>query len=386
MTTFDKIIAFYKKLLSSGVLMALLFTLIIPPVSSLILGYEFKGQLVTHVPTGIYDEDNSTLSRSLVKNIKETETFNVKVYADSQKEIQDNLGSGEIATAIIIPKHFSEDLQSGLSPKVLITYDGSQMAMTGAVKTRITEIMGTIRAGFVIKIMQSKLSINPAEASKYISPIGYTTRLLGNPARSTANYVLLGILLSIAQVAVFCLGIEIGVFNAERKKNILDYIFNSLLAGIAGVISVWITLMIQIHVFHNPFNGSLGLAMLFTLANMVGIANIGIFLVVLLNNRKLWALGFTTVIMATVLLSGFTFPALAMPPLFKAIASIIPFSYYGLPMRDIQLLGLNMTQVLPSLIWLLKFVVYGWFAIFFVQQIKEIIKSFKSKPVVQKGA
>lgn len=386
MTTFDKIIAFYKKLLSSGVLMALLFTLIIPPVSSLILGYEFKGQLVTHVPTGIYDEDNSTLSRSLVKNIKETETFNVKVYADSQKEIQDNLGSGEIATAIIIPKHFSEDLQSGLSPKVLITYDGSQMAMTGAVKTRITEIMGTIRAGFVIKIMQSKLSINPAEATTYITPIGYTTRLLGNPARSTANYVLLGVLLSIAQVAVYCLGIEVGVFNNERKKTILDYMFNSFLAGIAGVIAVWSAIMIQTHVFHNPFNGSMGLALLFTLVNMMGIANIGILLVVIFNNKKLWALGFTTLIMATVLLSGFTYPSLAMPPFFKFIASIVPFTYYGLPMRDIQLLGLNLKQVLPNFIWLVRFVIYGWFAIFLIQQMKEIIGSLKKAPSVQEGA
>lgn len=386
MTAYDKITSIYKKLLSSGVLMALLFTLIIPPASSFLLGYEFKGQLVTHVPTGIYDEDNSTLSRTLVKNIKETETFNVKVYADSQKEIQDNIGSGEIATAIIIPKHFSEDLQNGLSPKVLITYDGSQMAMTGAVKTRITEIMGTIRADFVLKVMQSKLSINPVEAKTYIAPLGYTTRLLGNPARSTANYILQGILLSIAQVAVYCLGIEVGVFNNERKKNIFDYMFNSLLAGIAGVIAVWSAIMIQIHVFHNPFNGSIGLAMLFTLVNMIGIANIGIFLVVLFNNKKIGALGFTTVIMATVLLSGFTFPTLAMPPLFKFIASIVPYTYYGLPMRDIQLLGLNMNQVMPSFIWLVRFVVYGWFAIFFVQQIKEIIGSLKSKPSVQKGA
>lgn len=386
MTAFDKIHAIYKKLLSSGVLMALLFTLVIPPASSLLLGYEFKGQLVTHVPTGIYDEDNSTLSRTLVKNIKETETFNVKVYAESQKEVQDNISSGEIATAIIIPKHFSEDLQNGLSPKVLITYDGSQMAMTGAVKTRITEIMGTIRADFVLKIMQSKLNINPVEAKTYIAPIGYTTRLLGNPARSTANYVLLGILLSIAQVAVYCLGIEVGAFNNERKKTIFDYMLNSLLAAVAGVIGVWSAIMIQTHVFHNPFNGSMGLALLFTLVNMIGIANVGIFFVVLFNNRKLWALGFTTFIMATVLLSGFTFPTLAMPPLFKAIASIVPYSYYGLPMRDIQLLGLNMKQVMPSFIWLVKFVAYGWLAIFFVQQMREIIRSLKSEPSAQKGA
>lgn len=386
MTANDKIYTIYKKLLSSGVLMALLFTLLIPPASSLLLGYEFKGQLVTQVPTGIYDEDNSTLSRTLVKNIEETETFNVKVYADSQKEIQDNIGSGEIATAIIIPKHFSEDLQNGLSPKVLITYDGSQMAMTGAVKTRITEIMGTIRADFVLKIMQSKLSINPVEAKTYIAPIGYTTRLLGNPARSTANYVLQGVLLSIAQVAVYCLGIEVGAYLSKGKKKIFDYLFDSLLAGIAGVIGVWSAIMIQIHIFHNPFNGSLGLAMLFTFVNMVAIANIGILLVVLFNNKKLWALGFTTIIMATVLLSGFTYPTLAMPPLFKAIAKIVPFTYYGLPMRDIQLLGLNLKQVLPNLISLVQFVIYGWFGIFLVQQIKEMMRAFKSEPLTQKGA
>ncbi len=382
----DKIFAFYKKLLSSGVLMAIIFALVIPPVSSLMLGYEFKGQLVTHVPTGILDEDNSTLSRSLVKNIKETEAFDVKIYADTHAEIQSKMNSGEIATAILIPKHFSEDLQSGMAPKVLIMYDGSQMAMTGAVKTRITEIMGTIRAGFVLQIMQAKLSINPAEAQNYIAPIAYTTRLLGNPARSTANYILQGILLSIAQVAVFCLGIEFAVFNSERRKNILDYISNSLLTGFIGTLSVGITLLIQTRVFHNPFNGSFSLAMLMTFVNMVAIANIGIFFAVLFNHKKLWALGTTTLIMATVLLSGFTYPVLALPPFFKAVAKFVPFTYYGLPMRDIQLLGLSFKQVFSNFIWLIQFVMYSWFAVYLVQQIKEIFGLFKSGLANQKGA
>lgn len=381
----DKIFTFYKKLLSSGVLMAILFALIIPPASSLMLGYEFKGQLVTHVPTGILDEDNSTMSRNLVNNIKETETFDVKVYADSHAEIQSSMDSGEIATAILIPKHFSEDLLNGMAPKVLIMYDGSQMAMTGAVKTRITEIMGTVRAGFILQIMQAKLSINPAEAQNYISPIAYTTRLLGNPAKSTANYILQGILLSIAQVAVFCLSIELAVFK-NKDKTIFDYMLNSLIAGLIGTLSVFITISIQTHIYHNPFNGSLGLAMLMTLLNMIGIANLGIFFVVLFNHKKLWALGTTTLIMATVLLSGFTYPVLALPPIFKEIAKYIPFAYYGLPMRDIQLLGLGMKQELSNIIWLVKFVAYGWFAIYFVKQLKEIIELLKSKSVGTKGA
>ncbi|TEB12007.1 hypothetical protein Psfp_03841 [Pelotomaculum sp. FP] len=54
-----------RHIINKGLLIPILFTLLLPPVCSLILGYEFSGQRVTHVPTAIVDHDNSTLKQEL---------------------------------------------------------------------------------------------------------------------------------------------------------------------------------------------------------------------------------------------------------------------------------------------------------------------------------
>ncbi|TEB12006.1 Inner membrane transport permease YbhS [Pelotomaculum sp. FP] len=276
--------------------------------------------------------------------------------------------SGEIATGIIIPKNFSSDMLNGQAPEILVIYDGTQMAMAGAVKTGISEVLGTIRSGYLLQVMQGKLNLTPAETQNYIQPIAYTTRILGNPAKSTANFFLQGILVNIVQVAVFILGIE--MFD-KKKKRFLVYFKKGIFCGLAGTLSTVVTLWIQIDWFKSPFNGSTIPILVLTVLNMTGIANIGI-LLSLLTKEKLPAVEFATPIMATLLLAGYTFPVVAMTDLFQKVSKFIPFAYYVIPLRDVTLLGATLQQVLPDIYWLLKFILYTWFGILFACKFGEL--------------
>lgn len=352
----------YRSIIDKGLLVPLLFALLLPPVCGIILGYEFSGHLIHHVPTAIVDHDNSTLSRSLVDKIRTNDVFDVRCFGQDDDDIKKWIESGEALAGVIIPENFAADMLEGQAPKILVLYDGSQMGAAGAVKSRISEIMGTIKSGYLLQVMEGKLNLTPAEAQNYIQPIAYTTRFLGNPVKSSSAFFLQGILVNIVQVSIFILGIE--TVN-KKQKNFWPYLKSSVFCGLIGTVSAAVTLWIYIGWFSSPFNGSMITALALTALNMIGLANIGIILS-LLAKKKLIAVECATLILATMLLSGYTFPAIALPDIFQTIAKFMPFTYYGIPLRDVTLLGSTFRQVLPAMYWLVKFILLSWLVIMVV--------------------
>ncbi len=348
-----------RECLKKGLLIPLLFALLVPPICSCILNYEFREQRMNHIPTAIVDHDNSALSRSLVDKIRTNEVFDVNNYGGNDQEVKNWIDAGEAVAGIIIPEHFAADLLDGQAPRVLIVYDGSQMGAAGSARNRIAEIMATIRCGYLMEVMEGQLDLTPEEAEKFVQPVAFTTRFLGNPVKSLAYFFLQGLILGIAQVAVFILGVE---SYFARPQTFLQHVLNTIFCGFAGLVSAAVSLGIQVFWFNSPFTGSVTAALLLTFLNMTGIAGLGILFGMILND-KLNAISGGSVIMATVLFSGYTFPALSMPEFFQRIAAILPFTHYGIPMRDVTLLGSNLSRTVPDIGWLACFVLAGWLAI-----------------------
>lgn len=362
MKSMKKFLKLIDNLKGKKVLLPIIFVLIIPPICSFVLGYQYIFHVVSHVPTIIIDHDNSSLSKSLVTQINTNEAFNVVYYSSNDYDAKTLIEEGKVATGIIIPENFSTDLSNGKAPKVQVLYDAVQMSMTGATKSRISEILGTLRVGYLMQIVQGKLEVTPELSQKYVQPMPYTTRFLGNPTKSTPNFMLEGMLLNIAQVAIFILGAEIvGV----KEKIYIHIWLKGIFCGLLGSISILITILIQHQFFMLPFNGSIAGAALLTILYTTGMANFGILIRLIVKNR-LSAVKVATAISATVLLAGYTFPVMAMPDSVKTISKFNPFTYYGAPLRDLTLLDTSLTYVLPDIIWLIKFVILMWIATFAV--------------------
>ena len=351
-----------------GLLLPLIFALVLPPVCSLILGYEWIGQMINHVPTAIVDHDNSSLSRQLISCMENNQAFDIQHYSSNDEDIEKWIFESKIGAGVIIPEDFMNDIMNGRESKVLVVYDGSQMGMTGAVKTRISEIMATIRAGFLMRVMEGKLNMTPAEAEHYIQPVAYTTRLLGNPAKSSASFTIPGMVLNICQIAVFCLGVEVGDAIRRSSNQFRRYLLGILACGGVGVFTAFNSLLIQVKVFDSPFRGAVLPALTLVALNMLFIAGFGV-LVVIINKRKLGSLMLSTIVLATVLLSGYSYPTIAMPHIFQVIAPLVHFTHCVIPMRDIALLGVSFKQIMPHIYWLSGYVAIELMLIFTVNQL-----------------
>jgi len=343
-----------------------LYLLVLPLVASVILGYQFEGNVVQHVPTIVVDHDNSALSRSLVRAVQTNQAFDVKYFSDTDRDIQERLLQGDATAGLLVPKGFEKDLLSGRSPRVMAFYDGSQMSMSGAAKSRLAEVLGTVRAGFLIQLSEGKLGLQPQVSAATVQPMTYTVRILGNPTKNTPQFLLEGALFCIVLVAMAMLGIEL----VEGTTRFGRLSLKGLAASALGFLALLLVPVVQSGVFGVPFEGTLPAAawlmVLFALAS----TNIGTTLALLLKTREA-AVGIAGFLSAMMLFAGYTFPLFAMPELFQAFAWFLPFTHFGLPMRDIELVGRSLDQVLPDVLWLAGFCVVLWAVNFGLFQLRK---------------
>lgn len=360
------------------IIISILLLLIIPSISSYILGYTYSAHVVKNIPTIIVDHDNSSLSKNFINHINTNEVFNVTNYSDNNDDIKKLMDRGSVVVGFIIPEEFSKDLLDGKAPKIMIFYDGAQMSAVSAAKTRIAEILGTIKASYLINIGEGKLGLMPEVVKNNILPIQSNSILIGNPTKSTANFIIQGMLIGIAQTGIVVLGVLI----IKEKEKYLLLLIKSIVFGIIGAISVLLALTIQFKYFEMPYKGSILAAITLTILFSITTINIGIIFKLISKNKLSAASTSSMIISGTVLLSGYTFPLMAMPNLFKIISKFIPFSYYGIPMRDLSLLGLSFREVLPQLCYLTLFMIFTWIVILIILLIKRVLRSdydFKNK-------
>jgi ABC-2 type transport system permease protein len=360
------------------IVISVLLLLLIPSISSYILGYTYSSHLVENIPTIIVDHDNSTLSKNFVNQINTNEVFNVTNYSDSNDDLKDLMDKGSVVVGIIIPEEFSKDLLDGKAPKIMIFYDGAQMSAVSAAKTRIAEILGTIKVSYLMSIGEGKLGIMPGVVKNNIMPIQSNSILLGNPTKSTANFIIQGMLIGIAQTGL----VVLGVLMVKEKENYLLLLTKSICFGFIGAVSILLALMIQFNYFQMPYKGSIRAAIILTILFSITTINLGILFNLISKNKLSAATTSSLIISSTVLLSGYTFPLMAMPDLFKNISKFIPFLYYGIPMRDLSLLGLSFTDILPQIYSLALFIILTWIAMLLILLAKKLLMSnhcFKNK-------
>lgn len=363
---------------SREIIVSIMLLLIISAISSYILGYAYSQHAVKNIPTIVVDHDNSTLSKNFVTQIDTNEVFDVINYSDTDNDVKNLMDEGKVVVGIIIPTNFSKDLTDGKAPKIMICYDGSQMSAVSAGKTRMAEVFGTIRINYLMKLGEGKLGIMPGEIKNNIIPIQTNSIFVGNSTRSTANFLLQGMLIGIAQIGIIILGVLI----VKEKENYFLLLIKSIVFGLIGSISIFLILFIQYKYFQMPYGGSIEAAIILTIIFSIITINLGILFRLVIKNKLEAVSNSGLIVSATVLLSGYTFPLMAAPDIFKKISKFIPFLYYGIPMRDLSLLGLSFNEISGNLYYLVKYMLFTWIAILIVLVIKrgsKKVPTFKNK-------
>ncbi len=359
---FVKSFYLYKKKHPKRVMTVLVFV-IVPLATGLILGYEMSGDVARAIPTVVVNHDDSEFSRTFVKYLSDSDSFQVVEEAQADSRVEEAIYQRAAFVGVIVPENFYQDLRDGKSPKILAVYDGSTLAVISFSTSAMKEIIETLKTGYMIKIYEGKIGVTAATVRDHAIPIDVTYRLLYNPSRNFRNFVLPGMLAGLIQVGISCMGAErAGELRAQNHPFIFHLKTICKWGGL-GALSLGITYIEQYVLFDLPYRGTILGGALLTYLYATTIVMLGYVVGLVIKDRTFASQVAAVLVLPTTILGGYTWPALAMPPIFQQIAKGIPFYYYGNAMRDLCLSEMKLEHLTTPLTMMALFLLMEGFFI-----------------------
>lgn len=325
---------------------------VLPLMNLLLFGYAINTD-VRHIPTVVFDQDQSARSRDLASSLQATGFYELVGDVDSYAGIERCLKSGTARVGLVIPPEYASDVTRRRPTKVQLVVDGSDpQIVANAVNT----------AASLVSARSSALTAQRRTA-------GHTPQLIDvepvtwfNPDLRTPVFIvpgMVGVILTMTMVVLTAMSIV-----RERERGNLEQLIVSPVRGlelVVGKILPYVligygqmTLILGAGhlVFDVPVVGSLGLlyavAFLFIAANLT----LGLFFSTLAGTQQQAMQMSFFFLLPNILLSGFMFPLEGMPEPAQWLAQTLPLTHFLTVVRGITLKGSGLSDVAPELPWL----------------------------------
>jgi ABC-2 type transport system permease protein len=341
---------------------ATLYMVFIFPVMMLILyGFGIRYD-VKSVPTTVFDQDGSQMSRQYIERFAHSPYFSVKRYVHSYRDLQHDIDRGDARIGIVIPPDFSERLASNREATVQVIVDGSDNnTATIAISYEIP-----ITQQFSSDIMLHQLQAVIGRLNLPIPAIEMEPRIWFNPNLESVQFIVPGII----AVIMMIVGTVLTALTIvkEKEQGTIEQIVSSpikryeLMVGkvIPYAILAYLDFLIIVGASYLLFGvrikGSIGLLMLTAFFYLVGVLAMGV-LVSTITQTQVSAM-FTAIMVSmlpSILLSGFVFPIRQMPRVLQAITVVIPARYFIEILRDIYLKGLGLEAFWLETLYIMVF-------------------------------
>lgn len=114
--------------------------------------------MVNHVPVGIIDNDNSNLSRTIVRYASASPQLDTQLFLNEQ-QAKEAMWSDEIAGYMVIPSGLEQQVLSGKAASVSVLGNGGYFLLNKNVQMGFLKAVSTVSAGIEVKKMWPKVLI-----------------------------------------------------------------------------------------------------------------------------------------------------------------------------------------------------------------------------------
>jgi ABC-2 type transport system permease protein len=313
----------------------LFFSLTMPLLQMFLLGYGVDTN-IRHIPTVIYDADDRRESRELIERLKNSDTFYVERYVQSDGEMNDLIVAGKARVGIKIPVDYSDRLLHQMSAQVLVLIDGSDSSIAGQA-VNVSNAIGLDE------------SLRRALKDSDFMAVQMRPKMLFNPDSRSPNFFLPGLTaIMLLNVTTFLTAFSI---VREKERGTLEQLFVTpvrpfgLLLGKllpylgVGFFELCLILTCMRFIFRVPIHGSVLLLALLSLPYLFAALSLGILISSkAASQAEAMQLAFLP-ILPSVFFSGYIFPRETMPALFRPLSYLIPATYFINITRGVILRG-----------------------------------------------
>ncbi|MCX5668855.1 MAG: ABC transporter permease [Candidatus Omnitrophica bacterium] len=327
-----------------------------PLIQIILFGYAANKD-ITYVPTAIYDQDNTSQSRQLLRRFTYSKYFIPEQYIYNAQEQNFVLDKGKVDVVIRIDRGFGRNLVANKDANVQLAFDGtdSNTAMI---------VMGY--ANTIIGNYQQELLKNKAESAGFINSVpsvDLKDRAWFNGNLITRNYYLPGVIATIVTMMSLLLTAmaivkekEIGTMEQLIVSPLrpLELIIGKLMPfAMISLVQILLITTLGVFWFHLPLKGNVFFLLFSTCIYLFTTLGIGLFISTISATQQEANMSVFLYYLPTVLLSGFAYPISNMPVVIQWFTIFNPMRYFMVVIRSIFLKGVGLEVLWPQLLPLL---------------------------------
>lgn len=339
---------------------AVFFSFVIVAVLvSFLYTYLYSEETLQELPIGVVDEDNTSQSRQLLRMIDANS--GVAIYSSylNLSEAQKAFQQEQIRGIIAIPPSFSRDLQRGEQPSISVYADASYMLYYKQVLTAAKVSATYLNAGVEMKRTSAQGKL-PSQVRDEAMPVSAKVVSLYNPSSGYATFLIPVVLVIIFQTTILTSVGILGGSMRESKKLRKIYPNSSSFWGALPIVMgkattylalamaiLLINLGIVMPLFGIPVRSSILSTMVFMVPFVLSIVFMGLCLLNFLRRREDAIMLIMYTSLPSVMLTGFSWPTVAMPEWLHAFSYIVPTTLGAKGFVSLTQMGAHLTTILP---------------------------------------
>lgn len=339
---------------------AVFFSFVIVAVLvSFLYTYLYSEETLQELPIGVVDDDHTSQSRQLLRMIDANS--GVAIYSSylNLSEAKKAFQQEQIRGIIAIPSSFSRDLQRGEQPSISVYADASYMLYYKQILTAAKVSATYLNAGVEMKRTSAQGKL-PSQVRDEAMPVSAKVVSLYNPSSGYATFLIPVVLVIIFQTtiltAVGILGGTMREGNKLRKIYPNSNSFWGALPIVMGKATTYLALSMAIlliilgivmPLFGIPVRSSILSTMVFMVPFVLSIVFMGLCLLGFLRRREDAIMLIMYTSLPSVMLTGFSWPTVAMPEWLHAFSYIVPTTLGAKGFVSITQMGASLSTIFP---------------------------------------
>ena len=336
---------------------SLIQIILLPIMLMMLYGYALTFD-IKHVPTAIYDQEQSRVTAEFIRRFEGSEYFKVSRFLSSYQEIDHLLSTRQVQLVLVLPFDFSRPLKKKGTTKVQALVDGTDANTANIILGYVQAVVSVYNQDVVTERLDR-------QGMSYVKiPVSSEPRFWFNEDLESVNYIVPG-LIAVIMTMVGALLTALTVVR-EVERGSMESLMSTplkkteLLLGkmapyfVIGMGDMLITIAMWQFLFGVPQRGSflllIGLSALFLIATLAH----GLLISVTSENQlQAYQMAMLTTFLPAFLLSGFVFALYLMPWPLQAVSYLVPARYLVTITKGIYLKGLGLKVLWPQMLMLM---------------------------------
>ena len=346
-----------------------------------------KEGLPENLPLGLVDEDHTTTTRNLARNLDAFQMSDIIHEYANVTEARKAVQKGDIYGFYLIPQGTTKQAQLQRVPTVSF-YTNYSYLVAGSLLYRDMRMMSELASGAASRKVLYAKGATERQAMAYLQPVVIDMHAVGNPWLNyniyLSNIIIPGMLgIFIFMTSVYSLGTELKFGSSdELMKSSNDSIIVALTSKLIPQSLIFL-LMGTIYVLllygylHFPCN--CGIARMWCIMALFVLAcqGLGVFMFTMLPTLRLGLSSASLWGVISFSISGMSFPVMAMHPILQGLSYLFPLRHYYLLYVNSALDGYPLANAWPFVLSMVGFMILP---IPFLGRLKKVMKTYAYEP------